>query len=134
MKKLLVCGVLFASTTAIASSSEGYTDSVVTPSAKASVSQVGGFTGPSRGVVNTAAKALEAKDDTPAVLTGYIVESLGDEEYRFKDDSGEIVVEIENDDWHGIQATPEIKLTIIGEIDSDWSSTSLDVDVVRLAD
>ncbi|WP_153914747.1 YgiW/YdeI family stress tolerance OB fold protein [Shewanella sp. TC10] len=134
MKKLLVCGVLFASTTAIASPSEGFTDNVVSPTANTSIKQAGGFIGPSRGEVNTAAKALEAKDDTPAVLTGYIVESLGDEEYRFKDDSGEIVVEIDNDNWKGISATPETKLTLLGEIDSEWTSTSIDVDVVRMAD
>lgn len=118
MKKLLVCGLLFASTTVVAA--EGV--------------KQGGFTGPSRGSVDTIDKALEAKDDTPAVLTGYIIESLGDEEYRFKDDSGEMIVEIDDDNWKGIEATPETKLTLLGEIESEWSKTSVDVDVVRLAD
>ncbi|GIU50837.1 MULTISPECIES: YgiW/YdeI family stress tolerance OB fold protein [Shewanella] len=131
MKKILVCGVLFASTTAIASQPEAYTDTALI---KPAVKQAGGFTGPSRGEVYTAANALEAKDDTPAVLTGYIVESLGDEEYRFKDESGEIIVEIDNDDWRGISATPDTKLTLLGEIDTEWTSTSMDVDVVSLAD
>ncbi|WP_144213058.1 YgiW/YdeI family stress tolerance OB fold protein [Shewanella donghaensis] len=118
MKKLLVCGLLFASTTAVAASN---------------VNQ-GGFLGPTRGSVDTIDKALEAKDDTPAVLTGYIVESLGDEEYRFRDDSGEMIVEIDDKNWKGIEATPETKLTLLGEIDSKWSTTNLDVDTVRLAD
>ncbi|MCL1065767.1 NirD/YgiW/YdeI family stress tolerance protein [Shewanella olleyana] len=131
MKKLLVCGVLFASTTAIASQPEVYTESALI---KPAVKQAGGFTGPGRGEVYSAAKALEAKDDTPAVLTGYIVESLGDEEYLFKDESGEIIVEIDNDEWKGISATPDTKLTLLGEIDRDWTSTSMDVDVVRMGD
>lgn len=132
MKKLLVCSVLFMSSAAMANQSEGYSDNaaVTTPALK----QAGGFSGPVAGSAHTVASALEAKDDAPAILTGFIVESLGDEEYRFKDDSGEIIVEIDDDKWSGILATPETKLTLQGEVDSEWTTTSLDVDVVRLAD
>ena len=93
----------------------------------------GGFTGPNTVVINTVEAALDAKDDTPVTLTGYIVTALGDEEYQFKDATGEITVEIDALDWNGIQATPETKLQIQGEVDAEWNHTSVDVDTVQLA-
>ena len=95
--------------------------------------QKGGFTGPSTVTVTTVEVALEAKDDTLVTLTGYIVAALGDEEYQFKDSTGVVIIEIDNRDWHGIEATPETKLVINGEVDSDWSYTTIDVNSVKLA-
>ncbi|CAH6887681.1 Protein YgiW [Vibrio chagasii] len=93
----------------------------------------GGFTGPSAVKVKTVEMALEAKDDTPVILTGHIVSSLGDEEYQFKDSTGEIVVEIDHRDWNGIEATPETKLVIQGEVDKEWKHTAIDVNTIQLA-
>ncbi|MCG9730783.1 NirD/YgiW/YdeI family stress tolerance protein [Shewanella sp. Isolate13] len=93
----------------------------------------GGFIGPSNVKVQTVAVALEAKDDTQVMLTGYIDASLGDEEYKFRDDTGEIIIEIDDRDWNGVEATPETKIVIQGEVDSGWSYTTIDVDTVRLA-
>jgi len=95
--------------------------------------QNGGFTGPSAVTVNTVQVALDAKDDTPVTLTGYVIAALGDEEYQFKDATGEMILEIDSRDWNGIQATPETKLVIHGEVDSDWNNTSVDVNTVQLA-
>ncbi|CAH6991919.1 Protein YgiW [Vibrio chagasii] len=93
----------------------------------------GGFTGPSAVKVKTVEMALEAKDDTPVILTGHIVSSLGDEEYQFKDSTGEVVVEIDHRDWNGIEATPETKLVIQGEVDKEWKHTAIDVNTIQLA-
>ncbi|MGS0676503.1 NirD/YgiW/YdeI family stress tolerance protein [Shewanella sp. 30m-9] len=93
----------------------------------------GGFIGPSNVSVKTVAVALGAKDDTPVILTGYIVASLGDEAYKFKDDTGEVIVEIDDRDWNGVEATPETKVVLEGEVDSSWSYTQIDVDSVKLA-
>ena len=93
----------------------------------------GGFVGPSNVSVKTVAVALEAKDDTQVLLTGYIIAGLGDEEYKFSDDTGEIIIEIDDRDWNGVQATPETKIVIQGEVDSGWSYTTIDVDSVELA-
>ncbi|GIU17126.1 MULTISPECIES: YgiW/YdeI family stress tolerance OB fold protein [unclassified Shewanella] len=97
------------------------------------VDKKGGFIGPSNVKVQTVAVALEAKDDTQVLLMGYIVAGLGDEEYQFKDDTGEIVIEIDDRDWNGVEATPETKIVIQGEVDSGWSYTTIDVDSVKLA-
>lgn len=93
----------------------------------------GGFTGPSAVKVKTVEMALEAENDTPVILTGHIVSSLGDEEYQFKDLTGEMVIEIDQRDWNGIEATPDTKLIIQGEVDKDWEDTAIDVNTIKLA-
>jgi uncharacterized protein (TIGR00156 family) len=92
----------------------------------------GGFTGPDNLRVVTTVEAAALADDTAVKLQGYIVKSLGDERYEFRDDSGTIVVEIDGDDWHGIKATPETRIELRGEVDKEWKSTEIDVDSVSL--
>ncbi|OCH07958.1 YgiW/YdeI family stress tolerance OB fold protein [Aliivibrio fischeri] len=93
----------------------------------------GGFTGPSSVSVSTVRAALDSDDDAAVVLTGYITSSLGNEEYQFKDATGEVRIEIDNKDWNGIEATPETKLVIHGEVDKEWTETTIDVNTVQLA-
>jgi len=95
----------------------------------------GGFTGPNVVSHTTAKAALNAADDEAVVLTGYIINSLGNEEYTFKDATGEIIIEIDDEEWHGLKATPETKLVIHGEADKDWADnhSAVDVSSVKLA-
>lgn len=95
--------------------------------------QHGGFKGPDRTEQVTVAQALELGDDSQVRLTGQITESLGDEKYRFQDDSGTMTVEIDNAEWRGIEATPDTRLTLWGELDKDWNETELDVERIELA-
>ncbi|HGS4431794.1 TPA: NirD/YgiW/YdeI family stress tolerance protein [Vibrio cholerae] len=93
------------------------------------------FTGPSEGI-NTVSGVLNAgimSDDTPVTLTGFITSSLGGDLYRFADSTGDIIVEIESDKWFGVNATPETKVTIWGEIEKEFRSTRIDVSMIRLA-
>ena len=95
----------------------------------------GGFSGPVT-AVNSVKAVLDAgifSDDTAVVLTGYLVASLGDENYTFKDNSGEVSVEIDTDKWSGLQVTPAIKVTLYGEIDKGLFDTKVDVERVSLA-
>ena len=81
----------------------------------------GGFEGPSA-TVNTAStveEALSLNDDAHVVLTGKIVNSLGNEKYTFRDATGDIIIEIDDEDWNGVKVTPEDTLEINGEIDRD---------------
>jgi uncharacterized protein (TIGR00156 family) len=97
--------------------------------------QQGGFSGPIHGV-NSVKAVLDAgmfSDDTPVMLTGYLVASLGGEIYTFKDNTGTIHVEIDHDKWFGLQATPTTKITIHGDIDKELNYTKIDVDRVSLA-
>ena len=89
----------------------------------------GGFRGPGPDLV-TVKQALEMRDDTRVSLKGNIVKSLGDEAYTFKDATGTIEVEIDDDIWRGQMVKPEDVVVISGEMDKDWSHISIDVSSV----
>lgn len=93
--------------------------------------QQGGFIGPDNLRLVTVAEALELPDDSHVKVQGRIVRAIGDEKYEFTDDSATIVVEIDDDDWNGVEATPDLLVEVIGEIDRDWNGNELDVDSVR---
>ncbi len=93
--------------------------------------QAGGFQGPGL-APSSVAEALKLNDDTPVVLVGQIEKSLGDEKYLFKDASGSVTVEIDNEDWRGVTVTPKDTIVLQGEIDKDFFKTEIDVDSVAL--
>ena len=92
----------------------------------------GGFTGPGLSV-STVAEANKMSDDQPVVLVGQIERSLGDEKYLFKDASGTVTVEIDNEDWRGLNVTPQDTVILNGEIDKEmFKDTKIDVDSIAL--
>ncbi|WP_298773293.1 YgiW/YdeI family stress tolerance OB fold protein [uncultured Shewanella sp.] len=97
------------------------------------LAESGGFVGPMKDNITTVKEALDAEDDTQVTLTGYITSSLGDEKYHFKDDTGEMVVDIDDDDWNGLKVTPETKVIIQGEVDMDGTNIKIDVDTIDAA-
>lgn len=101
----------------------------------ANAQATGGFEGPSASqlAATTVQEALDLNDEAKVVLQGNIVNSLGDEKYTFKDATGEIVVEIDDEDWHGVKVTPEKTVEIIGEVDKDANEpTKIDVAAVTV--
>ncbi|WP_255557915.1 NirD/YgiW/YdeI family stress tolerance protein [Photobacterium sp. WH24] len=94
----------------------------------------GGYTGPNetQGANSTVAQAMQAKDDARVTLTGHIVASLGDEDYRFKDSTGEMIVEIDNHLWGDKQIGPETQVILMGEVDKDLNGTTVDVNSVQI--
>ena len=112
---LLAAGMLSVSALSLAAQAEGQ----------------GGFSGPDNLRVATVAEALELADDTHVKIRGQIVRSLGDEKYEFTDGSATIVVEIDDDDWGGLEATPDMQVEISGEIDEERSGNELDADTIR---
>lgn len=89
------------------------------------------FQGPEAGVT-TVTEALKMRDDSPVVLTGQIEKSLGNEKYQFKDATGTVVIDIDDEDWRGVDVTPANTITIRGEVDKDMFTTEIDVDSVEL--
>jgi uncharacterized protein (TIGR00156 family) len=88
-----------------------------------------GYTGPNAQVsVTTVAAALTAADDTPVVLEGQIVKRLQDELYEFKDASGTINVEIDDEHWPAQAISETAKVRISGEVDHDLTSREIDVE------
>ncbi|KAB7685430.1 NirD/YgiW/YdeI family stress tolerance protein [Plesiomonas shigelloides] len=93
----------------------------------------GGFSGPTQGAITVAeVKKLSIfQDDQPVILIGKIVGALGGEYYTFQDNTGQITIEIDNDDWFGINVTPQDTVRIYGELDNDLT-TSSKIDVKRV--
>ncbi|MBQ7618029.1 MAG: NirD/YgiW/YdeI family stress tolerance protein [Desulfovibrio sp.] len=85
--------------------------------------QGGGFQGPGgTGNISTVRQALSAMDDSHVVLTGYIVRRLGGdhEHYLFKDNTGEITIDVDDELFMGRTVTPQTKIRISGEVDRDF--------------
>jgi len=61
----------------------------------------------------------DATDDRPVELTGYLLRQTGRETFVFKDDTGEITVEIDAEDFPADQPlTPQTRVRINGEVES----------------
>lgn len=91
--------------------------------------QGGGFNGSNGSSnVSTVAQALKARDDAPIVLSGYIVSQIKHDEFMFRDNTGEIRIEVDEDAWQGQNVTEKDKITIYGKVDkSDWGRREVEV-------
>jgi uncharacterized protein (TIGR00156 family) len=98
----------------------------------------GGLEGPgAQAIITTVAQAKSARDDAKCELIGSIIEQLpGDDDlYLFKDSTGEIVIELDDDLFKGRTVTPQNQIRIYGEVDNDaFEKTQIDVkkfDVIK---
>lgn len=89
----------------------------------------GGFVEETVTIVSVA-DAKNMKDDAYVVLLGTIQQNLGDENYLFKDDSGTVVIEIDDDDWNGVTVGPQDIVMIKGQVDKGWTNVEIDVDEI----
>lgn len=70
-------------------------------------------------------------DDIPVTLEGSIVKKLAKEKYLFTDGSGEIRIEIENEDLPATPITDNMRVRISGEVEKDFLvSPEIEVDRV----
>ncbi len=91
----------------------------------------GGYNGPSTTkAVTTIKEAKELRDDANVKLQGQIVKHIDNDKYLLKDKTGEIVIEIDKDDWKGLVVNEKDVVEIIGEVDKDWNSVEIDVDSI----
>ena len=98
----------------------------------AAPAQRGGFQGPgSVASADTVDKALKARDESPVVLEGRILSAAKErEEYVFQDKTGKIIIELDDDLFHGRTVTPENTIRIWGEVDTKFGRDS-EVEVDR---
>ncbi len=124
MKKLIYT-LLFAITFSFAGSAfSGFQAVAPTPT------ENGGFKGPSNGIT-TVSEALKAKDDALVILTGKIERETSKDKYLFRDSTGAIIVEIDNEEWQGQTITPTDTVIIHGEVDKEiMGKTEIDVDKI----
>ncbi|MDR2400381.1 MAG: NirD/YgiW/YdeI family stress tolerance protein [Deferribacteraceae bacterium] len=94
------------------------------------VSAQEGYAGPSAALVTVAA-AKELKDDTPVIIRGKIEKFLGGEKYLFSDNSGNIVVEIDDELWRGISADQNDPVEITGEVEKDFTSVEIEASRIK---
>lgn len=98
----------------------------------------GGFEGPgTQAIITTVEQAKSAQDDSKCELIGNIIEQLaGDDDlYLFKDSTGEIVIELDDDLFKGRTVTPQNQIRIYGEVENEaFEKTQIDVkkfDVIK---
>ena len=58
---------------------------------------------------------------------------MKNELYLFKDETGEVEMEIDDVDFRNIKITAEDKVRITAEVDSDWTTTRLEAEYLELA-
>lgn len=78
--------------------------------------------------------ALTLKDDSKVQLKGYVVKAVGDEKYQFRDKTGTIIVDIDDELWQGKPINATTLVTLIGEVDIDYRPAKrieVDVDAVQ---
>jgi len=82
----------------------------------------------------TVKQALTMKDDSKVQLKGYVVKAVGDEKYQFRESTGTITVEIDDELWQGKPVSAKTPVVIIGEVDIDYKPAKrveIDVDQVQ---
>ena len=80
--------------------------------------------------VITVEEAKNMNDDAYVILQGYTTDRNGDEKYVFQDKTGSITVEIDDDDWDGVDVSPADLVEIQGKIDKGWTAVEIDVDTI----
>lgn len=113
MKKVLSILMLLAVSASIVFAAQGgFKDSAATK--KATVSEI-----------------LKMNNNAYVAVQGNIVKRLSDDKYSFKDSTGTITVEIDDDKWGGVTAGTQDKLELVGEVEKKYNTIELDVDSVR---
>jgi len=84
------------------------------------------FTGPSAaGGPSTVKQVNQARVGSYVTVTGHIVAHQRQNFFTFRDDTGEIRVEIENSVWRNRQIAPETQVRLLGEVDRGVSGRYL---------
>jgi uncharacterized protein (TIGR00156 family) len=103
MKKLLLLGAIYASLFSTASAQ---------------------FTGPAAvGQASTVAQARTAGPHTYVTVSGNVIAHLHKDYFTFRDQTGEVRVEIEPEVWRGRKVGPETNVRLSAEVDRDSTGT-----------
>ena len=90
----------------------------------------GGFSG-GENVILTVDQVKGMNDNSKVWVEGSIIQKNGDEKYMFQDSTGTIMVEIDDDAWHGLVVGPTDTVRIFGEVDHGLFNTEIDIDYIE---
>lgn len=79
----------------------------------------------------TVEEALKLKHNTLVAVEGNIIKRISDDKYIFKDSTGMITVEIDDDVWAGQVVGANDKIEIQGELEKKKNLIIIDVDYVK---
>ncbi|MCU4338651.1 NirD/YgiW/YdeI family stress tolerance protein [Acinetobacter dispersus] len=81
--------------------------------------------------VVTVSQVAKLKDETGVTLTGQITKHLQSDHYEFKDQSGTIGIEVDDDIWRqaGLKVGDHVRL--VGEVDTHRYKPT-DIEVIRI--
>lgn len=71
-------------------------------------------------------------DDAHVVLQGHITRKLGDEKYEFKDSTGTITVEIDDEDLPPVAFDDKTRVKLTGKVDKGLLQREVDVDRLEI--
>ncbi|ELM3722676.1 NirD/YgiW/YdeI family stress tolerance protein [Edwardsiella piscicida] len=95
----------------------------------------GGFDGPHQQNVMTVSQVQKSTviDEGQMVqLRGHIVQALGGEDYRFRDDSGAMTLIVPSSAWAGRVVTPQQWVSVQGRIVKEFDGVKLYTVAIRL--
>jgi len=97
------------------------------------VASTAAFAGPAtnKGTMNEVMTIEEVRglsDNSPVIVRGYLLRQNGENSYVFQDSTGTINVEIDEQDWGGMNVSPSDYVEIWGEVDKNGVSM-IEIDV-----
>ncbi len=93
---------------------------------------MGGYTGATQNSFTLAKDVKNLRDNQYITLKGYIISKTGNEKYMFKDDSGTIQVEIDDEYWNGLNVNENDLVILEGEVERERNNLKVDINSIRL--
>lgn len=76
-------------------------------------------------------EVLSLPDDSPVVMRGRITKNMGGNMYLFEDSSGNVMLEIDEEDWNGNTVRVDDIVTVYGNVDKGVNYTEIDVESIQ---
>lgn len=96
-----------------------------------SAGQRGGFQGQGANNECTVQQAKGMRDDSYVTMTGKITSRIGGDKYIFQDATGQITIDLDDEDFRGQTVTPQNTVRIYGEVDKEFGRGA-EIDVKSL--
>lgn len=82
--------------------------------------------------LTTVQAAQKMADHAPVTLEGNFVRQIDDDEFIFRDSTGEIKVDVDDHAWKGVNVTPNDRVRIQGSVDKEFAEpTTIEVHQVE---